>query len=275
MVDLKMERPKLSAAQLKPLLMAAMVLGLVLATWFGWNAWDLHRDSMRRETVKASRDTAVQTARSGLAAEQKRFAQQLASPGVQRALAAGDLTAAGVELTMGWTDATAGAVLPPDLSAAYTALDKPGAKSVSYGRLAALEAALAADQPVAWLVRDGVTTRLALAAPARHQDRLLGVASALLPLQRVSAGIDGANVPDDTYLALRQGSANVVERGDKALAGTGEALAAKIPGSDRRVAAAVPDVAGGPLGLSAVGCAIAAALSVLLALFAWFGPALL
>jgi phosphomannomutase/phosphoglucomutase len=66
MVDIKMERPRLSAAQLKPLLIAVMVLGIVLAAWFAWNAWGLQRDSMRRDTVRTSRDAAVQTAQSGL-----------------------------------------------------------------------------------------------------------------------------------------------------------------------------------------------------------------
>ncbi len=275
MVDLKVGRPKFSAAQLKPLLTVAIVLATLLAAWFAWNAWDLQRAGSRRDTVQRSRDAAVQTAQAALAAEQQRFAQQLASPGVQRALAAGDLRAAGVELTLGWTDATAGAVLPPDLGSGYAALTKPGAKVGGYGRLAALEAALAANASVAWLVKDGLITRLVLAAPVRHAGKLVGVASAQLPLQRVSAGVDSASVPDDSYLALRQGSANVVERGDKALAGTAEALASKIPGSDLRVAAAVPDVAGGPLGLGAIACAIAAGLFALLALLAWRGPALL
>ena len=275
MVDLKMERPRLSVAQLKPLLTLAIVVGSLLAAWFAWNAWELQRDSGRRGTVTHSRDAAVQAAQVALAAEHRRFAQQLAGPGVQRALTAGDLTAAGVELTMGWPSASAGEVLPPDLHPAYAALDQAGAKAGGYGRLAALEAALVADRPVAWLVKEGASTRLVLAAPARHAGKLVGVASAQLPLQRISIGFDGANVPGDTYLALRQGSASVLERGDPALAGAAEALAAPIPGSELRVAAAVPDRAGGPLGLGALGCAIAAVLSALLALLAWRGPSLL
>ena len=93
MVDFKMQRPKLSAAQLKPLLAVVIVVGAVLAAWFAWAAWHLHRDGLRQETVERSRDTAVEAARTGLAIEQKRFAQQLAGPGVQRALAAGDCLA--------------------------------------------------------------------------------------------------------------------------------------------------------------------------------------
>ena len=272
MVNLKMERPQLSAAQLKPLLTVAIVLGWLLAAWFAWNAWQLQRDSARRDTVTQSRDEAVQAARLALATEHRRFVEQLAGAGVQQALAAGDLAAAGVQLTRGWPGASAGAVMSPDLKPAYAALDQAGAQAGGYGRLAALEAALVANRPVAWLVRQGATTNLVMAAPARHGGKLLGVASVQLPLQRISSGLEAANVPDDTYLALRQGNATVVERGDAALAEAAEALAAPIPGSDLRVAAALPDMAGGPLGLGPLGCAIAALLSALLALLAWRAP---
>ncbi len=275
MVDFKMERPQLSAAQLKPLLTAAIVVGSLLAVWFAWNAWELQRDGARRETLTRARDEAVQAAQRALATEHKRFSQQLASAGVQRALEVADLTGAGFELTQGWPSAKAGVVLPPDLQPAYAALDQAGASAGGYGRLAALEAALVADRPVAWVVREGATTSLVLAAPARHAGSLVGVASVQMPLQRITTGLQGANVPEDTYLALRQGSASVVERGDPALAVAAESLAAPIAGSDLRVAAAVPDMAGGPLGLGPLGCAIAALLSALLALAAWRGPALL
>ncbi|MFD0739876.1 phosphomannomutase/phosphoglucomutase [Lysobacter koreensis] len=274
MVDLKMERPQLSAAQLKPLLPLAIGVAALLAAWFGWNAWEQYQDGARRGAVTAARDAAVRSAAQALAAEQKRFAAQLADPGVHSALTAGDLATAGTRLTAGWPGASDGAVLAPDLETAYAGL-AGSAKAGGYGRLAALEAALAEDKTVAWVIRDGGAAQLALAAPLKQAGQLAGVAIARLPLQRVSAGIDAASLRDDSYLALRQGGASVVERGDTALAGGAEALASKVPGSDLRVVAAVPDVAGGPLGLGALGCALAAALFALLALLAWRGPALL
>ena len=51
-------------------------------------------------------------------------------------------------------------------------------------------------------------------------------------------------------------------------------MAAKVPGSDLRVAAAVPDVAGGPFGLGWLPCAIATVVLLGLAALAWCFPAL-
>ncbi|MFX5161782.1 hypothetical protein ABTC82_19980, partial [Acinetobacter baumannii] len=68
------------------------------------------------------------------------------------------------------------------------------------------------------------------------------------------------------------GTHTIVERGDRELADGAEALAAKIPGTELRVAAAVPDQAGGPLGLDALGTSIAAVVFLLLAWVAWRLP---
>ncbi|SFL15284.1 phosphomannomutase/phosphoglucomutase [Lysobacter sp. cf310] len=267
MVDLKMERPKLSAEQLKPLRPVAIVLCALLAAWFAWSGWQQHRDNARRSGIERARDAAIEAAKTGLAAELKRLDERLASAPVQTALGAGDLAAAARELGKDWPGASDAVVLRSDLTAEYAALPKGG-----YGRLAAMEAAIANDKPVAWIARDGAQPSLALAAPARAGQQAVGVAFLRLPLQRVSQGIEGASVSSDTYLALRQGGYSVIERGDTSLADGAEALAAKIPDSDLRVAAAIPDIAGGPLGLGAIGCFGAAAILALLALMAWRAP---
>ena len=255
--------PPAQARLLRQLLAIALVL---LAVWFGWSAWQQYRDSARRQTVEQARDAAVQNAQAVIAAEQKQFAAQLESAPVQAALAANDLHQAGVALTQGWASATEGEVLSTDLDPAYAGLPKTG-----YGRLAAMEQALAEQKPVAWIVTDGLgKQKLALAAPVMRGPEIVGVASVRLPLSRLSSGVESARVPDDTYLALRQGSSTLVERGDNALSTGAEAMAAKVPGSDLRVAAAVPDVAGGPLGLGWLPCAVITALLVLGAVVTWF-----
>ncbi|RDZ26803.1 phosphomannomutase/phosphoglucomutase [Lysobacter silvisoli] len=269
MVDLKIERPKLSADQLKPLRPVAIAVLALLAAWFAWSGWQQQRDNARRGGIERARDAAVEAAKGGLAAELKRLDERLASAPVQTALGAADLAGAARELSKDWPGASDAAVLAPDLASEYAALPKGG-----YGRLAAMEAAIANDKAVAWVARDGAQPSLALAAPARVGKQTVGVAFLRLPLQRVSQGVEGAAVSGDSYLALRQGGYSVVERGDATLSNGAEALAAKIPDSDLRVAAAVPDVAGGPLGLGAIGCFGVAAVMALLALLAWRAPKL-
>ena len=274
MVDMKFERPQLSAGQLKPLRPLLIAACGLLALWFAWSGWQQHRDSARRSSITLSRDMAAQFVRSALNAEQRRFAQQLQSPGVRSAIAAGDLTAAGERLTAGWPGASDGEVTAPDLAEIYAAASAAERPDGSYGRLAALEAALAEDAPTAWVMRRAGETHVALAAPVRDGERLVGVASVLLPLQRIAGGFETAQVRGDSYLALRQGGQSVLERGDGTLSNGAEALAAPVPESNLRIAAAVPDVAGGPLGLGAVGCFLMAAGFVLLALLAWRPPQL-
>ena len=47
-------------------------------------------------------------------------------------------------------------------------------------------------------------------------------------LARLAAGIERQRVPAGTYLALRQVTGNVIERGDVALNTSAEALAARV-----------------------------------------------
>lgn len=258
-----------SAAQLKVVLPLVAAVIALLGAWFAWCGWQLHQDGERRMAITQLRDDAVLAARQALGAEQKQLTQRLASPAVQGALAVGDLALASQELGKGWTGASDVAVLPTDLTAEYAALPKGG-----YGRLGVIEAALAAGAAQAGLVRHGGGPQLALAAPALAGEQPVGVAYVRLPLSRIAAGLESAGVSDDSYLALRQGGFSAVERGDPQLANGAEALAAKVPGSDLRIAAAVPDVAGGPFGLDALGCFVAAAALLLLALLVWGAPRL-
>ncbi|WP_408951221.1 phosphomannomutase/phosphoglucomutase [Lysobacter sp. Hz 25] len=260
MVDVKMEKPQLSLAQIKPVLLPAAFVCLLLTLWFGWSGVQQHRDASRRADLVSARDKAISAAHDALGIEHKRLRERMAAPEMQAALQAGDLQRAATLLTQSWPGAKAGAVLPPDLAGDYAQLPKSG-----YGRLAAMEAAIVAGKPTAAIVRDGGKPVLALAAPARAGEQLVGVAYLQLPLQRISDGIEKADVDGSSYLALRQGGFSVIERGDTSLGNGAEAMAAKIPGSDLRLAAAVPDVPGGPLGLGALSCFIAAVVFGLLA----------
>jgi len=257
------------AAQLKVLLPVVAALFVLLAAFFAWSGWQLDRDGARRLAVTEARNAAVDGAVKVLGSEQKQLTDRLAAPTLQAALTAGDLAAASQELGKGWNGASDAAVLPLDLGAEYAALPKGG-----YGRLGVIEAAVATGRPASGLVKHNGGPQLALAAPARVGEKIVGVAYVRLPIGRIGAGLEQVEVADDSYLALRQGGFSAIERGDKGLSGGAEALAAKIPGSDLRIAAAIPDVAGGPFGMDALGCFIAAAVFILLAFLAWRAPSL-
>jgi phosphomannomutase/phosphoglucomutase len=273
MVDMKIERPQLSLAQLKPLLPVVIVGSVLLAGWFGWSGWEQHRDGARRSAVQAARDAAVQQVQAAIAADTQRLAEQVGKPAFLAALTAGDLATASAELAKDWPEAKGASVQPTDLAGAYAGLATSGGKG-GFGRLATQESALIAGKPVVAIVKEGGGNQLAVAAPVPLGGIAIGVASVLLPATRVAGPVEQAAIADGSYLALRQGGHSVIERGDVALNTGAEAMAAKVPGSDLRVAAAVPDVAGGPFGLGAMACFGAAAAFLLLALLAWRAPAL-
>ena len=267
MKGVEKEQLQASAAQLKAVLPWVAVGLLALAAWFGWSGYQQQQDQSRRLDIAEARDEAAMAAHQALLPEQKRMAERLASAGVQAALASGDLAAAAKLLGQDWPGASDVAIVPSDLNAEYATLPKAG-----YGRLGLLESAVAEDRPTAAIVRQGGGPQLALAAPAHSGAQLVGVAYVRLPLQKISAAMDETEVADGTYLALRQGGFSAVERGDTSLAGGAEALAVKVGGSDLRIAAAVPDVAGGPFGLEALGCFILAAVMALMAFLVWRAP---
>ncbi|MBA3487316.1 MAG: phosphomannomutase/phosphoglucomutase, partial [Lysobacter sp.] len=194
----------------------------------------------------------------------KRLALQLADPRLRSAVAEGDLFTATSRLNHDWAGAE-GRVLSADLEAAYSALPGGG-----YGALATMEAALAADTSVARII-GGDTRQLALAAPVRAGDRLAAVALVRLPLDPLAAAISSSGIGQDSYIALRQGSYSVIEHGNAELADGAEPLAAKVPGSDLRIAVAAPDAAMSPYGLSARGNMAVMAVFLLVAALALLG----
>ncbi|AWV08740.1 phosphomannomutase [Lysobacter maris] len=268
MVDLKIERPQLSAEQgrlLRRLLALACVL---LAAWFAWCGWQQQQDSSRRAGLQSARDSVVQSVQEVLAGEYERMATQLAKTDVRAALEADDFATAGTRLADGWPGVKEARVFPPSLESAYAVLTAEGARGGGYGRLAVLEAAVAQNRAVAWVVGDAGSRQLEVASPIHEGERLVAVAVVQLPLDSIGDAIERAPMAGDTYMALRQGSFSVIERGDSRLGGGAESLAARIPDSEWRVAAAVPDVAGGPLGLDGPACFMVAAVLLLMAVLA-------
>ncbi len=259
MVDIKSRLPHEQLRQALPLIAGLCVL---LACWLGWTAWQQLQDVNRSQALQISRDLAVTGTQRALQDQIGRMHDTLASSAVQDALAQGDLAAAAARIQAGWPNIELAEVLPPDLDAPFAGLPESG-----FGKLAAIEAAMIANAPVARIAKDG-GAKLVLAAPAQAGGHLAGVAYVRLPLSMVVNALQSVVVDDGSYMALREGNYTVTARGDTKLSDVAEALSKKIPGTDLRIVAGLPEVAQGWFGMGAIGSAIAAFILLGLGLFA-------
>ncbi|MCC4602129.1 phosphomannomutase/phosphoglucomutase [Xanthomonas melonis] len=232
---------------------------LLLAAWFGWNGYAQWHEEAIAQDLEHARDRAVQEVSQAMAAQASQLDAVLKQPAVAAALGNGDALAAASAIRERFKGAEDVQVLPGDLAAAYA-----NPKDFGYARLSLLESALLAERAQVRVVRDAKQVRLGVAAAVRLGAQP-AVAYARLPLLRLTGPLDAIAVPGSAYLALRQGSFNVVQQGDAALADAAETLAKPLGTSGLRVAAAVPQRDSGPLGLGAVGCAIVAALLLAIA----------
>ncbi len=251
-------------AQLRPLLPLLAAAVALLAVWMAWSGWQQLQDAQRRSEVTLARDMSVQQARTSLDGDRERLRERLSSAGMAEALEAGDLEAAGELLAADWRQLEEAKVYPADLELAYESLPE-----ASFGRLAALEGALAVDQPVVWVIREGDQPWVALTAAAKVDDKPVGVAFVRLPISRVMAGVEVASIGPASYLGLRQGGHTLLERGNLKLAEAGERMAVVVPDTPLRVVAAVPHVGAAPFGLSGLPLFVVAALLLLLAYLVW------
>ena len=252
------DRPALAQARRGALLLAGLLA--LLAAWFGWSGVQQWQGDQRLAQLERARDQAVSATAGAVAAQTRALASRLEREDVAAALRAGDARAAATALSADWRQAAAAAVLRADLAAAHA-----DPATFGYARLALLQRALAEGGAVAAVVREGKTTALGLAAPVQLGGEA-AVAYVRVPLGVLTAGFAGVHVPEGAYLALRQGSYDVSEHGDRALAGSADVLSRPVGRGDLRAAAAVPDVAAGPFGLGALACLVGAGVLVLLVL---------
>jgi len=253
-----------SAAMLRPALPILAVLCVLLALLFAWGGWGEWQGAKRSHALQESRDVAVQGVHHALQMQTDRLGERLASAPVQAALTEGNSDAVGKLIGSGWAGAEAVELVPADLDASYAGLPAFG-----YGKLATAEAALAANAPVARVAKDASGMKVLVAAPARTAEKLVGVTVVRLPIKFVTEALQFAPVADHTYLSLRQGNARLFERGDADLADSAEALAAKVPDSNLRVAAGLPDETSGVLGLGPIASFVAALVMLGFAGLAW------
>lgn len=248
-----------------PLLAAALVL---LAAWFGWSGVAQWRQASVGSALEESRDRVVEGLQAALTGQLGQFGKVLKSERVASALASGNAAAASVAIREGWPGVEDVQILTDDLDAAYA-----DPKAFGYSRLALLEAANATAErtPVARVVRDAGGQRLGLAVAVDLGPQGPAVVYVRQPLLRLTGIFDQVRVPGAGYLALRQGNHNIVEQGSNSLAGGAEALARPIGKSGLRLAAAVPDIEPGPLGLGAISSLVVAVLLLVIAALAVLG----
>ena len=236
------------------------VLLVLLAAWFGWSAVQQWRQAASGDALEQARDQAVQGLQQAASGQLQQLQQQLKGDRVQQALQAGDAAGAALALRESWTGVEQVEVLGADLAAGYA-----DAATFGYARLALLESVLADGKAGLRVVRDGGGNRLGLAAPVQ----LAGIGPAVVyvrqPLLRLTAPLDQVHAPGNGFLALRQGTHNIVVQGDTGLSESAEAMARPVAGTPLRLAAAVPNVEPGPLGLGALASAIVALLLAFIA----------
>jgi phosphomannomutase/phosphoglucomutase len=249
-------------ARILPVLTVFLVL---LGLWFAVGGGRQLRGDMRLSSLKVARDDAVTETQRNLQAARRKFSTTLASPAVDAALKAGDNAGAARAMAAAWPDLKRSEIWPADLQQRYASLPASG-----FGSLAVSEAALSEDKPETRIISTPGGERLAVAGPANGQ-HVQWLAYVELPLERVTHGVAAASMASGTYLSLRQGARDVLERGDLALKDSAESLATKVAESDLRVAAAVPDAGVAPLGLGAIAALATAGILFLAAIGVWLG----
>ncbi len=247
-------------ARILPVVAGFLVL---VGLWFAIAGGRQLRGDMRLSSLEAARDEAVTETHRDLQTARRKFSATLASPEVDAALKAGDNAGAAKAFSAAWPELTRSEVWPADLQQRYAGLPASG-----YGSLAVGEAALAEGVPVVRIISTVGGERLAVSGPAVGQPVQL-LAYVELPLERVTHGVAAASLASGTYLSLRQGSRDVLERGELGLKDSAESLAVKIPESDLRIAAAVPDGVMVPLGLGAMSALGAGGVLILAAIGVW------
>ena len=247
------------ASDLRRALPMLAVLFALLAIWLGWNGVRQWQDARLGEGLTQARDAVLASTQQTLDAQARQLADRLAAAPVQTALRAGDTATAAAAISEGWKGAGQAQILPADLDAAYSPTSEVG-----FSKLALLEAALTEDKSLARVVREGQRSALGVAAPAQGGN----VAYMSLPLSVLTDGLDHAEVPSSAYVALRQGSYTVHQKGNASLADAAETLARPVGKTGLRVVAATPDSSEGPMGLGAIPSLVAATICGLLALLA-------
>ena len=232
-------------------LAAANALPWLMLLLLGLSMWSLvagglrMRDENRQLALEYARDDAAIAVRRALNEQRQKLGTRIASREFTAALSAGDHAAATQVLSRDWDDIKRAELFASDLDALYNNLPKSG-----FGTLAVLEDAIVTGKTATRIIQTGGERRLALASPAQVSSDVLVYIE--LPLTRMTSSVESPALPGKTYLALRQGTNSIIERGEPALGESAESLSVKVPESDLRLSAATPEHTQAPFGLGGV-----------------------
>ena len=218
-----------------PVLLAGLLA--LVGLWMLWGGWQRFATSRLEASTTATRHALVGKLQPMLAAMVDKAANLQGRVALVNAAASGDLPSARRVANEMLPGTEALELYPPDLSAVYDAPEKFG-----FGKLALLERALLEPKPVLAVVKDAGGPRLGVAfvvAQGGVPARLVYLREPIAPI--VALVKDAA--PGSGYVALRQGTFNIVESGNAAeLRFHAEDGAEPVPGSGLRVASAAPPV---------------------------------
>ena len=263
-MDVGFDVKSLKASSLLPMVAGLLLLGALWQAWNGWQRWSSARLEARADQVRADVAAELKPKVDDVLAKANLLKSRVA---LVNAVKANDATAARDVVADTLRGSEAVEIHATGLDAGYGDPEKFG-----YGKLGLLESALNQGAPALAVVRDAGGPRVGVAIPVIEDGRTLAVVYARMPLAPWVDPIKDA-APSGGYLALRQGSFNIIESGTtEELRFRAEEGAVPVAGTPWRVVAAAPPVL---LGLGSLGGLGELGLAIVLAALAgallWWG----
>ena len=244
-MKLATDMKSLKTGALLPIIAAVLLLAALWMAWSGWQVFAANRLQVAAE--KARHDVAEQL--RPLVNDLLQKAESLRGRvALINAVKANDVGAAKDLIGAAIAGTEAVELHPADLAAAYAAPD-----SFGYGKLGLLERAVQDGKATLAVIKDAGSPRIGIAIPIGADGQLLQLVYVRLPLSALVAVAKDA-APSGAYVAVRQGTFNLVESGDATdLKFRAEDGAESLPGTALRVVAAAPAVEQGMLGWKGLG----------------------
>jgi phosphomannomutase/phosphoglucomutase len=194
----------LKAGSLLPVAIGVLLLA---ALWMAWDGWQLMSANRLQSTTVTARHAVAEQLRPMFGKLVERASSLKNRVALINAIKAGDTGAARALVMQAIPGSEKVEFHPADFADGYV-----NPEAFGYGKLGLLERALQDNKPSVAVVKDAGSPRLAVAVPVVEEGQALSVLYVRLPLAPVLAAAKDT-APSGAYLALRQGSYNVVESG--------------------------------------------------------------